>query len=155
MAKHKWKKRVVWKHQGITIAQLEACGCCKNIDIFHEMLEGTQDVMGLTKSPHNSGGLWMWHSYVTISNKICSQLLFPLCFFSSFPLHSFKLSLLFLLDLFHLILCAHLTCFPLFDLHQYVLYFFSTCTSSIIRPFHLHAALSTKTTYVSYSNHAI
>ncbi len=31
----------------------------KNIDIYHGTLEGTQDVMGLTKSLNYSGGLWM------------------------------------------------------------------------------------------------
>lgn len=95
-------KRVVWKHQSITMAQLEAWRCCKNIDIYHGTLEGTQDIMGLTKSPNYSGGLWMWHCYVTICSKIYSQLLFllflfppsipPICLFSfifTFPSHSF------------------------------------------------------------------
>lgn len=75
--------RLVWKHQSITMAQLESMACCKNIDIYQGMLEGTQDIMGLTKSPNNSGGLWTWHCYVTICTKIFSQLL---CLLFSFPL---------------------------------------------------------------------
>lgn len=158
-------KRVVWKHQSITIAQLEACGCCKNIDIYHGTLEGTQDIMGLTKSPNNSGGLWMWHSYMTVSSKICSFL----CFFSSSPPPPFLqcVSFIFLLILFcpfshHLFFTlTHLVCLFLSSS------FYSTCTShhysslytstlpSLCLPFRIHVASSTKTTYVSYSNHAI
>lgn len=40
--------------------------------------------MGLTKSPNNSGGLWMWHCYVTVCKEIYSQLLSSVSFPSPF-----------------------------------------------------------------------
>lgn len=111
----------------------------QNIDIYHGTLEGTQDIMGLTKNPENSGGLWMWRCYMTMCSQICSQLLF---FLFPFPLPHLR-------SVFH----------SLISLHILTLSFPLSCTSSfplsIRHPSRIHAASSTKTTYVSYSNHAI
>lgn len=67
-------------------------GCCKNIDICQGMLEGTQDVMGLTKkaptSQVNCGCDTVTWSSVA---KICSQLLSSVS--SPLPLGSSHLSL--------------------------------------------------------------
>lgn len=123
------------------MAQLEACGCCKNSDIYHGTLEGTQDIMGLTKSLNYSGELWMWHCYVTMYSKnLLSTSLSSVSFPLPLPFLQSVSSSFCLSTLVFLFLIPHLT---------------PSSLLSIVHPFRTHAASSTKTTYVSYSNHAI
>lgn len=119
-------------------------GCFKHIDIYNGKPEGTRDIMALIKTPNNPGGLWTWRCEVT---------------HLQWDLLSTALSSLFSFPLPHLSIHPHVFFFVYCFSHFY-LYFYPTSYKlffllSITHPFCIHAASSTKMTYVSYNNHAI